>query len=130
MYGVLTIEISVFWQWNWTNNWRVMNIYLGTHETFSQFLLQDLWCDCSAFWWYIEFNLSHHSSYLCQRFSKGFVWCIILHHHRSKLNGIASMVISISQYQPLTKEIIYSPEICGNILNIFWGGIKTTQNPV
>ena len=29
-----------------------------------------------------------------------------------------------SQYQPLTKAIFSSPEIWGNILNIFWRGLK------
>ena len=82
---------------------------------------------CSALWWCSEFNLSHHSDYLCQRFSKGFVWCTRIHLHRSKLNRISSMMSARYQYQPLIKAIFSSPEIFGNILHIFWGGIKTTK---
>ena len=41
--------------------------------------------------------------------------------------GVLEMVIEISPYQPLTKAIFSSLEICGNILNIFWGRIKTTK---
>ena len=37
------------------------------------------------------------------------------------------MFIARSQYQPLTKAIFSSPEVCGNILNVFWGGVKTTK---
>ena len=37
------------------------------------------------------------------------------------------MVITRSQCQPLEKAIFYRPEVCGNILNVFWGGVKTTK---
>ena len=86
-----------------------------------------LCCDCSVFWWCSEFNLSHHSDYICQRFSKVFVWWIILRHLRFQLNRRASMVIARYKYQPLTKTIFSRPKICVNILNIFWGRIKTTK---
>ena len=87
-----------------------------------------LWCDCSTFWWCSEFNISHHYDYLCQSLTKVFVWCIRLPHHRSKLNRLFLMVIiTISQYHSFTKDIFSSTEICGNILNIFWGGIKPSN---
>ena len=37
------------------------------------------------------------------------------------------MVIERYPYRTFTKARFSSPEICGNILNIFWGGIKTTK---
>ena len=37
------------------------------------------------------------------------------------------MVIARYPYRPLTKLLFSSPEIYGNILNIIWGGIKTTK---
>ena len=37
------------------------------------------------------------------------------------------MVISRSQYKPLTKVIFSSPEMCRNISHIFWGWIKTAK---
>ena len=49
------------------------------------------------------------------------------YNHRYKLNMMDSMVTAISQYRPLTKVIFSSPEIFGNILNIFWSGIKTPK---
>ena len=86
-----------------------------------------LWCGCIIVWWCSEFNNQYHSDYLCPMSAKVFVWWIRLHIHRSKLNITVSMVIERSQYRPLTKEIFSSPGICGNILNIFWGGINTTN---
>ena len=41
------------------------------------------------------------------------------------LNGDCKIPISAFE-----KTIFYSPEICRNILNIFWGGIKTTKTNV
>ena len=96
----------------WTYSWE-----LSSNFIYSCYKL--LWCYRIAFWWFGEFNISHNSSYLYQYFSKGFVLWIRLHRHWSKLNGLASMVISRSQYKPLTKVIFSSPEICGKILNIF-----------
>ena len=43
------------------------------------------------------------------------------------LNIISSMVITRYQYQPLKRVTFSSTELCGNILNIFWGGIITTK---
>ena len=83
-----------------------------------------LWCNCSSVWRCREYNLSHNSDDICQRFTMGLCWCIVIHLHQSKLNITASMVIARSQYQPLTKAIFSSPEICGNILNIFGAWLK------
>ena len=128
-------KCMVFWQYNflcydngteqtigdsWIYSWKIMRYLLNVCSKL-------LCCGCSDVWWCSEFNLFHHSDYLCPRFAKVFVWWIILHCHRSKLNGIVSMLIARSQYRPLTKAIFSSPEICGKILNIFWGGINTTK---
>ena len=85
-----------------------------------------LWCNCSSIWWCIQSNISHNYDDLYQKFTKGFVWWTIMHQNQSTLNRTVSMVISRSQYRPLTTAIFSSPKICGNILNIFWGGIKKT----
>ena len=88
-----------------------------------------LWCDCSALWLCSELNLSNHSDYLCQIFTKAFVWYIILHRHWYKLTMTASMVISISQHlkhvlvvglkqQKLLYEIHWYAQICIVLLNI------------
>ena len=86
------------------------------------------WCNCSAVWWCSESNILHPYYYLCQRFIKGLMWWIRIHNHQSKLNRTALLVITRSPYQPLTKAIFSTFEICGNILNIFWGGIKNTKS--
>ena len=83
-----------------------------------------LWCNCSDVWWWNESNISHHSDDLCKSFTKGFMWWILINHHRSKLNITASMVITRSQYQPFTKTIFSSPETYGNILKIFGVGLN------
>ena len=82
------------------------------------------WCNFTSVWWCSESNIPHHSDDICQSFTKGFIWWIIIHHHQYKLNITASMLIARLYYQPLTKVISSSPEICGNILNIFGVGLK------
>ena len=105
---------------SWTYSWELMIPLLNNFPKI-------FWCDFSGVWWYIESNISHHSDDLCQRFANRFVLWVWIHNHWYKLNGTTFMVISISTYRPLTKAILYSPEICGNVLNIFWGGIKPTK---
>ena len=125
----------MFWKNNWMcseniNERTILDSLKNSWELMSHFLnsfSKPFWCSCSAVWWCSEFNVSHHYDDICQIFTNGFVWWIILHIHRSKLNIIASMVISRYQYHPLTKAIFSSTKLCGNILNIYWGGIKITK---
>ena len=86
-----------------------------------------LWFNSSAVWWCPKPNLSNNSDDICQRITKGFVWWIITHNHRSKLKIIELMVIVRWPYQFWTKPIFSSPVICGNILNTFWGRIKNSK---
>ena len=124
---VPTIDKNVSWKYNfpcsengteqtigdsWRDNWELMTHFLNGCSNI-------LWCDCSNFWLCSEFIILHHSDYLCKIFTNVFMSWTRLHHHRYKLNRIASMVIAISQYQPLTRAIFSRPKICGNILNIF-----------
>ena len=85
------------------------------------------WCTCSYVWWCSEYNLSHYYDDICQRFTNWFMWCIIIHNHRSKLNRTASMVIARFSYRPLTKAIFSGLEICVRVLNRFWGGTKAIK---
>ena len=40
------------------------------------------------------------------------------------------MVIERYPHWPLTKSILYRPEICGNNINIFWGWDENHQIPI
>ena len=91
---------------------------------FLKYLPKRFRCNCSSICWCSESNLSHHYDGICQRFAKVFLWWVIIHHRRSKLNRPASMVIGRYQYQPLTKAMFSSPVICGNIFTIFGMGLK------
>ena len=132
---VPAIDMNIFYQYEFLFSDNITELIIGyswlyPREIMSHFLTdwpKLLWCNCSSFWWCSESNISHCSDDLCQRFTKWFLWWIRLHHHRYELNRIASMVISGSQYQTLTKAIFPSPEISGNILNKIWGGIKTNK---
>ena len=86
-----------------------------------------IWCNYSGVCWCSESKLPHSSDGLCKSFTNVFVWCIIIHNHRYKLTGTASMFIARFQYQPLKKAMFSIPEICVNISNIFLGGIKTIK---
>ena len=105
------------WQYKWmrtenTNEQTIGDSWKDKGEMMRNFPYgcpNILWCACSDFWWCSEFVLLHHYGDLCQRFNKLLVWWIRLHHHRSKLNRIASMMISRYQYQPLTKAIFSGP---------------------
>ena len=108
---------------SWIYSWELMKHLLSGCSNI-------LWCGFSAVWWCSELNILHHSDYICPRFTKIFVLFIRSHPHWYKLSIIVSMVIAISQYQPLTKAIFSSPKTCRNILNIFWGRINTTNIPV
>ena len=119
--------MDVPWKYKWKtigdsyiDSWEIMRKFLNGWPNIS-------WCNCSAVWWYSESNILHHSDDTCQRLTKVSMLWIIIHNLWSKLNIKQSTVITRYTYQPVIKEIYSSPEICGNILNIFWGGIKTTK---
>ena len=82
-----------------------------------------LWYNYNVVWWSSKYNISHNYGDMCQRFTKGFIWWIIIYKHWSKLNITAYVFISRSPYRLLTKLwLFFTSEICGNILNILWGG--------
>ena len=97
---------------SWTDGREIMS------HMFNSFPKR-FWCNFSSVWWCSESNILHPSDNIYQSFTKGFVWWIGVHFPQPKLNITDSMAIARSQYQPLTKAIFYSPEICGNILNMF-----------
>ena len=87
------------------------------------------WCDCSAVWWCSESNPSHTSDNLCQSFTKGFVWLIIIYNHRYKLNRIDTMDISRFPYLPLSKLYFLLLKYVETSKNIFKDGVRTTNFP-
>ena len=85
-----------------------------------------LWYNYNIVCWSSKYNTFYNSGDMCQRFTKVFIWWIIIYKHWSKLNITASVFIARSPYPILKKLwIFFTYEIFGNILNILWGGIRT-----
>ena len=85
-----------------------------------------LWYNYNVIWWSNKYDTFHNSGDICQRFTKGFIRWIIIYKHWYKLNITALVFIERYPYRILTKLcLFFTHEICGNILNILWGGIRT-----
>ena len=61
-------------------------------------------------------------------FTKGFVLWIRIKNHQSESNRTAKMVIHKIPISALSKAIFSTPEIWGNILNIFEVGLEPPKS--